>query len=118
MIYVQHQGKKITGYSEIKHFDNDLLIDPAAVDLTKISYYEVINGKLVFNTSLLDEQLEKERKFFRLAELKKLLSDSDYKVIKCFEASLSNEKMPYNYEELKSQRQAWRDEINKLESTL
>lgn len=116
MIYIQHTGKKITGYSEIKHFDNDILIDPEAVDLTKISYYEVINGKLVFNASLLDEQLEKENKFFRLAELKKLLAESDYKVIKCFEASLSNEKMPYNYEELKSQRQAWRDEINQLEN--
>jgi hypothetical protein len=116
MIYIQHTGKKITGYSETQHFDNDLLIDPSLIDLSKISYYEVINSKLVYNASLLNEQLEKENKFFRLVELKKLLLDTDYKVIKCFEAKLSNEPMPYNYEELKLQRQAWRDEINELEN--
>jgi len=116
MVYIQHSGKKITGYSETQHFDNDLLIDPSTIDLSKISYYEVINGKLVYNASLLDKQLEKENKFFRIIELKKLLSDSDYKIIKCFEASLSNEEMPYNYEELKAQRNAWRNEINELEN--
>jgi hypothetical protein len=44
-----------------------------------------------------------------------LLKDTDYKVVKCFEAFMAKEPMPYDFEELKAQRQAWRDEISKLE---
>jgi hypothetical protein len=47
----------------------------------------------------------------RIAELKQLLAESDYKAIKYAEGWLSAE----DYADTKAQRQAWRDEINELE---
>jgi len=54
----------------------------------------------------------------RLRDLKQKLIDTDYKIIKCYEASLTGEVMPYNISELIQQRNQWRSEINELESTL
>jgi hypothetical protein len=51
----------------------------------------------------------------RLSHLKKYLNDSDYKIIKCYEAQLGNEEVPYNLQELLAERKAWREEINGLE---
>lgn len=42
----------------------------------------------------------------------------DWKIIKIYEARLSGESDPYNYEELKAARQAVRDEINALQTQL
>lgn len=60
----------------------------------------------------------KEYNVRRVYELKNLLINSDYKIIKCYEAQLANEEMPYNLQELLAQRKAWRDEINTLEFEL
>ncbi len=51
----------------------------------------------------------------QIAELKAELSATDYKVIKCSECQLLGKEMPYDVAELHAQRQALRDEINKLE---
>lgn len=51
----------------------------------------------------------------RIAELKAQLTATDYKVIKCSECQLLGKEMPYDVEALHAQRQALRDEINKLE---
>jgi hypothetical protein len=61
------------------------------------------------------EQETRNEKLNTLNELKKLLQDTDYKVIKCYEAQLGNEEMPYNLQELLAQRKAWREEINAIE---
>lgn len=50
--------------------------------------------------------------------LKAQIAESDYKVIKCSEAQLMGEELPYNVVELHAQRQALRDEINKLEQDI
>lgn len=42
----------------------------------------------------------------------------DWKIIKIYEARLSGESDPYDYEELKAARQAVRDEINTLQAQL
>ena len=42
----------------------------------------------------------------------------DWKILKIYEARLSGESDPYNYEELKAARQAVRDEINALQAQL
>ena len=42
----------------------------------------------------------------------------DWKIIKIYEALLSGERDPYNYEELKAARQAVRDKINELQAQL
>ena len=42
----------------------------------------------------------------------------DWKIIKIYEARLSGESDPYNYEGLKAARQAVRDKINELQAQL
>jgi len=51
----------------------------------------------------------------KIAELKKQLSATDYKVIKCAECQLLGREMPYDVAAIHAERQAIRDEINKLE---
>lgn len=48
----------------------------------------------------------------RIIELKKFLADSDYQSLKHSDGALSDEE----YEPVRLQRQAWRDEINSLQS--
>lgn len=51
-----------------------------------------------------------------IQKLKDELSASDYKIIKCYEASLVGKELPYNILEVHSERQALRDRINELET--
>lgn len=50
--------------------------------------------------------------------LKSSLTDSDYKIIKCYEASLIGASMPYDVALLHSERQSIRGRINELEASL
>lgn len=50
--------------------------------------------------------------------LKTALSDSDYKITKCYEASLLGQELPYDVAALHTERQALRDKINELEPLL
>ena len=54
-------------------------------------------------------------KQMRISELKNLLRDTDYKIIKCSEYEMSGLDLPYDIAALHAQRQAYRDEINELE---
>ena len=61
---------------------------------------------------------EANEEFDKLAEidsLKDALMSSDYKVIKCMEAYLCGEALPYDIEALHAERNAQRSEINRLE---
>jgi hypothetical protein len=58
------------------------------------------------------------QKINRIAELKNLLKGTDYKIIKCYEAFMRQQTLPYNLEELSAQRDSWREEINQLEQEL
>lgn len=42
----------------------------------------------------------------------------DWKIVKCYEAKLQNKEMPYDLDTLLAQRQAVRDEINRLQAEL
>jgi hypothetical protein len=57
---------------------------------------------------------QKEINKRRIAELKQCLANTDYQAIKHFEGYLTD----YEYEPIKAQRQAWRDEINELEKLI
>ena len=65
-----------------------------------------------------------ERKFDTLkirnqiAKLKDNLAATDYRVTKCYEASLLGDTLPYDIEHLHTQRQSMRDKINELEDLL
>ena len=50
----------------------------------------------------------------KIRRLKNQLATTDYKVIKCSECQLLGEPMPYDVAELHAERQAIRDEINRL----
>ena len=51
-----------------------------------------------------------------IASLKAELESTDYKIIKCSEAQLVGEALPYDIVALHEERQALRDRINELES--
>lgn len=54
----------------------------------------------------------------QIAALKEELEASDYKIIKCSEASLAGEGPPYDIAALHAQRQTLRDQINTLEEVM
>lgn len=62
------------------------------------------------------EEIAAQQREARIWELKNLLAQGDYKIIKCAEASMTNEPMPYDLEELVAERNAYRNEINELEA--
>lgn len=51
-----------------------------------------------------------------IEKLKNKLTGTDYKVIKCYEASLVGGETPYDVKALHAERQEIRDEINRLEA--
>ena len=61
-----------------------------------------------------EEDKLKDQYRLEIQQLKKLLSDSDYKAIKFAEGQISEEE----YAEIKSERQGYRDRINYLEGLL
>lgn len=52
----------------------------------------------------------------KIAELKAELASTDYQIIKCSEAQMAGEEMPYDIVALHAERQALRDKINELEA--
>lgn len=71
-----------------------------------------------FEAAMAQKELEqaKAEAQAQIDELKAQLSASDYKVIKCMEAQLTGEEMPYDIEAIHAERQATRDLINALEN--
>ena len=53
----------------------------------------------------------------KIAILKEQLSSTDYKIIKCSEAQLVGEELPYDITALHAERQAIRNQINELEGS-
>ena len=54
----------------------------------------------------------------QIQSLKQQLSSTDYKIIKCSEAQLLGEELPYDIASLHAERQVLRDKINELEQQL
>lgn len=50
-----------------------------------------------------------------IEQLKAQLTSTDYKVVKCSEAQMTGEELPYDIVALHAERQALRDRINELE---
>ena len=74
--------------------------------------YRYQNGEYVY-TPLPKPDYEVQE---QIASLKAELSSTDYKIIKCSEAQLVGEALPYDIMALHAERQALRDRINELES--
>ena len=77
--------------------------------------FTIVDGKVVqsWETKIDTETIETQ-----IGELKQRLSESDFKVTKCYECSLVGETLPYDIQALHDERQAIRDEINRLEEML
>lgn len=54
----------------------------------------------------------------KINEYKAFLDNTDYKVMKCYEATLLNLPLPYSMDEVHEIRQDYRDKINELETLL
>ena len=54
----------------------------------------------------------------QIRELKDNLAATDYRVTKCYEASLLNQPLPYDISALHTERQQVRDKINELEALI
>lgn len=80
-----------------------------------VDSYKIIDGKVV---QFWEIKTDPEAINIQINELKEQLSESDYKVLKCCECSLVGKILPYDIQELHTERQAIRDEINRLESLL
>ena len=61
---------------------------------------------------------EKEKTKQEIWELKEKLSETDYKILKCSEASLLGQELPYDLDAVVSERDGWRAQINELEEKL
>lgn len=77
--------------------------------------YKYIDGALIFDAEKQEDSIKKSVEE-QISDLKKLLSSTDYKVIKCSECLLLGIELPYDVAELHAQRQALRDKINELET--
>lgn len=84
----------------------------------RYSYYAVVDGKFTIKRRTptveeikVDETVKVNKQIY---DLKQKLTQTDYKAIKYSEGLLTDEE----YAEVKAQRQAWRDEINRLEEKL
>lgn len=80
--------------------------------------YKVEDNNLICPDPTYPFKTKMEREYKRLArmeEIKQLLSKTDYMVIKNMEASLTGALLPYTDDSIFAERQALRDEYNKLE---
>ena len=76
-----------------------------------------INNEVIDDLNYIEVNI-KDKKSRRVDFLKNELQNTDYKVVKCYEAFMRQQPLPYNLEELSGQRDAWRAEINQLEEEL
>ena len=91
----------------------------APADSVKVDYlpdgditeYLYIDGEFVYSPLPEPEPSVEQQ----IAFLKLELSSTDYKIIKCSEASLVGEELPYDIVALHAERQAIRNQINELE---
>lgn len=74
-----------------------------------------IGNKIVYNY---EKRFDRRKIRSEIEMLKAELSDGDYRIIKCYEASLARAKMPYDIETIHQERQTIREKINELEIKL
>lgn len=97
-------GKRIT-------VDGCVVLNPTAEQLAEQGWVEVVPPTPT------EEELAQQQREARIWGLKDQLAQGDYKIIKCAEAQLTGEPMPYDIEALVAERNAMRAEINELEAT-
>lgn len=84
-----------------------MIIIDAGVERKATAEEEAYIKKMHFYDEMMEKKME-------LSSLEKQLSDGDYKIKKSYECSLMNIEIPYDMEQLHSERQNIRDRINSL----
>ena len=111
-VSIEEQAARLSGagWKPVDALDNSRL---QASDgyVVRVTPYDA-GDRISFNYEQVPDTQGTRRK---IEALKRELSASDYKVIKCYEASLVGAEMPYDIEELHEGRQKIRDEINGLQ---
>ena len=97
-------GKKIV-------VDGCVILNPTKEQLQEAGWTEVVPPTPTA------EEIARQQREARIWELKELLAQGDYKIIKCAEAQLTGEALPYDIAALVAERNAYRAEINELEAT-
>lgn len=120
-VYYDVESKKVLGF--YPDFINYNKIPEPYVEVTDERHAELVemanSGKELYLSNLVEKSFDlreiiisqEQQRQNRIAELKSLLAQTDYQAIKYAEGQLSANE----YEEMKKQRQTWRDEINLLE---
>lgn len=119
------EGTNLDFLDNFKNFEGDIVIPPhlEVVEINEIrsdpdkpyhyKHYYYINDVVECRYILSMDLIEKE-----IDRLKKVLSDSDYIVIKSYEATMIGQPVEYNMNEIHISRQELRDKINELEELL
>lgn len=88
---------------------------PDDFNVADINNYRIVDGKLIYEK----EEPRPERK---IIDLKQKLFETDYTVIKVYEAKVTGIPLPdeeaERYADVIAQRREWRSEINQLEASL
>lgn len=119
------EGANLDFLNNFKNFEGDIVIpyhlevieineirsDPDKPYHYKHYYYinDVVECRYILSTDLIEKEIDR---------LKKVLSDSDYIVIKSYEATMIGQPVEYNMGEIHVSRQELRDKINELEELL
>lgn len=102
-----------TGYKPVETFDHEQTQAEDGYVIEVIPYDA--GDKIAYKY---EKRFDRKKLKTEIASLKEELSDGDYRVIKCYEASLANEPLPYDINDMYIERQKIRDRINELELTL
>lgn len=103
------EGGRILSATFAKYNPNGVLVDKLPEG--NIADYLYKDGQYVYSPVPVAEPTVEEQ----ITALKSELSSTDYKIIKCSEAQLVGEELPYDIVALHAERQEIRNKINALE---
>jgi hypothetical protein len=78
----------------------------------------IFDGDNIVDVERDEEEGKKLQAELDIAALREELADGDYKIIKCYEASITGQDLPYDIVSLKAERDAIRAKINELQEML
>lgn len=97
--------------------DNSVLAQKIRANYPDIEYVLDESGNLIdVNIKIADKEKRQKKEEYskQIAQLKIQLRNTDYQALKFAEGQIA----AADYEAIKAQRQAWRDEINRLENKI
>lgn len=102
------------GWKPVDLVDDAKLIPSVEFGSVRIQPYD--NGDHISYRYI--ESVSKKQITAKINEYKSFLDQTDYKVMKCYEATLLNLPLPYSMDDVHEIRQEYRDKINELEQYL